>query len=232
MVAQAARRADDDMGALVEQGGLAARVHAADAGDDAGIGVLVEPSKLTLHLQRQFARRRDDQRERLAGAAEGLRLAEQGRTDGEAIGDSLAGAGLRRDEQVAAGGGLLQHGALHRRGFGIVAFGERARERRTRGQEGHGTEGLGLRRGIGMTAQDVGDGRKAQPSIAGLIAQKPTKRNRGGNRSLKGYALRSDRAVIPDDPRPRRAPESIFERCIPGWISRLSFAHPEMTERA
>jgi hypothetical protein len=43
MVAQAAGRADDDMRALVEQGGLAARVHAADAGDDPRIGLLVEP---------------------------------------------------------------------------------------------------------------------------------------------------------------------------------------------
>jgi hypothetical protein len=95
MVAQAAGRADDDMGALIEQRGLAARVHAADAGDDAGIGVFVEPGELALDLQRQFARRRDDQRQRLAGAAEGFGLAEQGRGDGEPIGDSLAGAGLR-----------------------------------------------------------------------------------------------------------------------------------------
>ena len=100
------------------------------------------------------------------------------------------------------------------RAFGsdALAAGERARERRTRGQEGHGTEGLGLRRGIGMTAQDVGDGRRAQPSIAGLIAQMATERNRDGNRTLKGYAPRSKCAVIPDKPRSGADPGSIPER--------------------
>ena len=56
-----------------------------------------------MDLQRQLAGRRDDQRQRLAGGLEALGVAEQGRGHGEAEGDGLAGAGLRGDEQVAAG---------------------------------------------------------------------------------------------------------------------------------
>jgi hypothetical protein len=94
MVAQASRRADHDMGAFVEECRLAARIHAADAGDDPGIGVLVEPGQLALHLQRKLPRRRDDQRQRLSGPAEGFGLAKQRAADGEPVGDGLAGAGL------------------------------------------------------------------------------------------------------------------------------------------
>ncbi len=145
MIAQAAGRADDEMGALVEQGGLAARIHAADAGDDAGIGVLVEPGEFALNLQGQFARRRDDQGERLAGSRKHLGFAQQRARDGEPIGDGLARAGLRGDEQVAARGVLLQHGVLHRRRIGIIAFGQRTRERRAGWKKGHGMSGLGVR---------------------------------------------------------------------------------------
>ena len=70
MVAQPAGRADHDMGALASSAALAARIHAADAGDDARAGMLIEPGQFALHLQRQFARRRDDQRQRLRGAAQ------------------------------------------------------------------------------------------------------------------------------------------------------------------
>ena len=67
MVAQAPRRAHDDMDARLQGAALALRVHAADAGADARAGMAIEPGQLALDLQRQFARRRDDERERRAG---------------------------------------------------------------------------------------------------------------------------------------------------------------------
>ena len=115
MVAQPAGRADDDMGARGELALLAARIHAADAGDDPRIGILIEPGELAMHLQGEFAGRRDDQRQRRGGALEPLGVVEQIRGDGEPVGDGLAGTGLRRDQQIATGGGVRQHGGLHRR---------------------------------------------------------------------------------------------------------------------
>ena len=144
MVAQAPGRPDDDMRALLEQHRLAARIHAADAGDHARACLGIEPGQFALHLQGEFARRRDDQRQRLLGAAELLGTVQQGLADGEPVGDGLARAGLRGDQQVAPARALFQHGALHRRGFGIIAVGERARERRAREGKGH-AEGLVLR---------------------------------------------------------------------------------------
>ena len=54
-----------------------ARIHAADAGDDARTGILIEPGEFALHLQGQLAGRRDDQRQRRAGTLEPLGIAEQ-----------------------------------------------------------------------------------------------------------------------------------------------------------
>ena len=65
VVAQAAGRADDDVAAIGERALLAAHVHAADAGGDARAGRAVEPDQLAVDLQRQFAGRRDDQRQGL-----------------------------------------------------------------------------------------------------------------------------------------------------------------------
>ena len=77
MIAQPSRRADHDVGAARQLAALAARIHAADAGDHARAGVVIEPGQLALHLQRQFAGRRDDQRQRRAGRAEGLGAVQQ-----------------------------------------------------------------------------------------------------------------------------------------------------------
>ena len=77
MVAQAARRADDHVAALGERARLAADVHAADAGDDAGAGRRIEPCELALHLQGELARRRDHQGQRRGRRAEALGLAQQ-----------------------------------------------------------------------------------------------------------------------------------------------------------
>ena len=129
MVAQAARRADDDMGALGESPALAARVHAADAGDDARSGLGIEPFELALDLKREFARRGDDEGQRRAGRIEPLGIAEERFGEGEAIGDGLAGTGLGRDEEVAALGRRLDHGTLDGGRVFVVAGLERSDER-------------------------------------------------------------------------------------------------------
>ena len=137
MIAQAARRADDDMGAALKRAALGLRIHAADAGDDLGAGELVEPGQLALDLQRQFAGRRHDQRQRRAGRAHPLFVAEQGFAKRQAKGDGLAGAGLGRDQKVAADGFGRQHSRLHGGGFGIVLLRQRAGERRGRRRKCH-----------------------------------------------------------------------------------------------
>ena len=63
MIAEPPRRADHDMRARGQLALLAARVHAADAGNDARIGMLIEPGEFAMDLKREFARRRDDQRQ-------------------------------------------------------------------------------------------------------------------------------------------------------------------------
>ena len=77
MVAQPSGRADHDVGARGELALLAARIHAADAGNHARIGILVEPGEFAMHLHRQFARRRDDQRQGRGGPPEPLGTAQQ-----------------------------------------------------------------------------------------------------------------------------------------------------------
>ncbi len=94
MVAQAAGRAHHDMDAVFQHAALAARVHAADAGDDARAGVLIEPAQFALHLERQFAGRGNDEALRRAGRAEEFRFPEQRLGHGEAEGHRLAGTGL------------------------------------------------------------------------------------------------------------------------------------------
>ena len=137
MIAQPARRADHDVGAGRKLALFAARIHAADAGNHARIGVLIEPGEFAVDLKRQFARRRDDQRQRCAGPLEPLGIAEQFGGNRQAIGDGLAGAGLRRHQQIAAGGVIGQHGGLHRRQGIEIALGQSSGERRTCGQGCH-----------------------------------------------------------------------------------------------
>ena len=138
MVAQTARRADDDMGALVQRLALLRGVHAADAGGDARAGLAIEPDQLAADLQRQFAGRRDDEGERRAGAIGAAILAQQLGRHGEAEGDGLARSGLRRDQQIAAFGIGFEHGGLHGRGRGIATGGQRFAEKRRECFKVHG----------------------------------------------------------------------------------------------
>ena len=138
MIAQPPRRADHDMGARGELALFAARVHAADAGNHPRIGILIEPGEFAMDLQRKLARRRHDQRQRRAGPLEPLGAAEQFMGNRQPIGDGLAGAGLRRDQQVAAGSIIGEDGGLHRRQGIEIALGQSSGERRTGGQGCHG----------------------------------------------------------------------------------------------
>ena len=130
MIAEPAGRADHDVGAGGEFALLAARIHAADAGDDARIGMAVEPGQFAMDLQRELARRCHDQRQRCAGLLEPLGIAEQVLRDRQAIGDGLAGAGLRGNQQIAAVGGIRQHGGLHLRQPVEIALRQSSGERR------------------------------------------------------------------------------------------------------
>ena len=137
MIAQPARRADHDMSARGELALLAARVHAADAGNHARIGILIKPCEFALHLQRKFARRRDDQRQRCGGPREPLGAAEKIPGNGQAVSDGFAGAGLRRNQQVAVKRRRRKHGGLNGRELIVVALRQGASERRACGRECH-----------------------------------------------------------------------------------------------
>ena len=112
MVAQAARRADDDRARRCDSARrsfIASMPPTQVAIRAPGLGV--EPVELARDLQRQFAGRRDDQRRR---AERELRLARSSSSSaghGEAEGDGLARAGPRRNDQVAARGLGLEHRA-------------------------------------------------------------------------------------------------------------------------
>src|SRR3546814_3541036 len=95
------RRADDDLHALSERAAFLAGVHAADAGGDARAGLGIEPAEFAADLKREFARRRDDQRERRGRKGQAAVL-DQLVGHREAEGDGLARAGLCRDEKIAA----------------------------------------------------------------------------------------------------------------------------------
>ena len=130
MVAQAAGRSHDDVRALAQRAALLRGVHAADAGGDAGAGLAVEPDQLAADLERELAGRGDDQSERLADIGHLAIGLDQLRRHGEAEGDGLAGAGLRRDDEVAPFSFRLQHGGLDGGGRGIAAGGKGFAEHR------------------------------------------------------------------------------------------------------
>ena len=147
MVAQAPRRTNDDVCAGNQLTRFRARVHAADAGDDARAGFGVEPLQFPLHLHGEFTRRRDDQRQRLGSTAEFFIIAEQRLGEREAERDGLAGSGLGGDEEIAVGGIVFQNRQLNGRRHGVVAAGKRARQRGMCGRERHGDDRLFKRSG-------------------------------------------------------------------------------------
>ena len=136
MVAQPPRRADDDLRALLEGAPFGALVHAADAGGDARAGIVVEPLQFSRDLQRQFARRRDDEAERRLCLRHHFAGAHQVRAHGEAESHGLAGACLGGDQNVTVFGVGAQHGGLNRGRGLVMALGERPRQLRRGFEEG------------------------------------------------------------------------------------------------
>ncbi|MCY1230981.1 hypothetical protein D9M72_434170 [compost metagenome] len=130
MVAKTSGRVDDDVSAAFQRPLLGTHVHAANTGSDGRAGLFVEPFELALHLQRQFARRGDRQRQRCAGRAEAALVTQQGRCERKAEGDRLAGTGLRRDQRVPVGELRVAHRLLNRRQFVVTAFCQRLGDRR------------------------------------------------------------------------------------------------------
>jgi hypothetical protein len=120
-------------------------------GRDPGTGLAVQPDKLTADLQRQFAGRRDHQGKRRAGGRQRMRLVQQLSGHGEPEGDGLAGAGLRRDDQVSGGLGL-EHLGLDGGGLGIAAGGQSLGKQRRECGERHripnGTETVRGKRNV------------------------------------------------------------------------------------
>ena len=144
MVAQSPGRADHDMRAGRQLALFGAGIHAADAGDDTPIGVLIEPRQFALHLQGKLAGRRDDQGQWCGSPLESFTAIEQVFGDRQPIGDGFAGPGLRRNQQVATGGLVRQYGSLHcGRGI-VVALGESPRKRRACSGECHEMADPGL----------------------------------------------------------------------------------------
>ncbi|MEY9666352.1 hypothetical protein ABIE80_005060 [Bradyrhizobium diazoefficiens] len=135
MIAQPARRADDDVRAGRQLALLAPRIHAADTGDDAPVSMLVQPGQFALNLQGKLAGRRHDQGERRARPLEPLDAIKQILGQGQSVSEGLAGAGLGRDQEVAACGLLGEHGELNGGRTVVVALGQSSGERRTHSRE-------------------------------------------------------------------------------------------------
>ena len=90
MVAETARRADDDVATPLQGAPLGPRVHPADAGQDRRPGSGVEPGQLAGHLEGQLPCRRDDQGGGRPRLAEAFSETQEGGGHGEAKGDGLA----------------------------------------------------------------------------------------------------------------------------------------------
>ena len=140
VVTQPARCAHDDVRAVVQGPPLAARVHAADTRGDARAGRGEEPFQLAADLQRQFARRRDYQRQRPAGSGQAFAVAQHHIGEGQPEGDGLARSRLGRHDQIAAGGLGFQHGGLHGGRDGIAARGQRVAKQRREFRKRHGRQ--------------------------------------------------------------------------------------------
>ena len=131
VIAQPPRGADDNMRAMVQRAAFLAGVHAAHAADDPRAGFGVEPGQFAADLEREFAGRRDHQRERSLGEQRQCAIDQQFIADRKSKRDSLARAGLRRNNQIAAARALFDHGGLNRGKGSIAMRGERFGKKRS-----------------------------------------------------------------------------------------------------
>ena len=154
MVAQPAGGADHDVCAHEQQSRFRFRIHATDAGDDLRTGLSIEPDEFAVHLHRELPRRRHDQCQWGSRTLELLGGPEQRFSERQAERHGLAGAGLRRHEQIATDRALGQNRELNVGRCRVLACGQRARERGMRGRKGHGCV-LGARAAAGPAEADL-----------------------------------------------------------------------------
>ena len=139
MVAQASGCTHHDMRAAAQCTALLAGVHAADAGRHARAVLVIEPGEFAAYLQRQFARRCDNQRQRRGRGGQVPVAIQQVGGHREAEGHGLARPGLGGNDQVAAMGVGFEHGSLDGCGSGVTAFGQGIAKKRRKFGKGHGS---------------------------------------------------------------------------------------------
>jgi hypothetical protein len=113
VIAQSAGRPDHDVSARCKLALFTARIHAADAGDDVPIRILIKPSELAMDLQGEFTRWRDDQGKRCGSSLKPLGPVQKILCNCQAVSDGLARPGLGRNEKVAVDSFFRKHGDLN-----------------------------------------------------------------------------------------------------------------------
>jgi hypothetical protein len=126
VIAQSAGRPDYDVSARGKLALFAARIHAADAGDEAPIRVLIKPCEFAMDLQGEFARWRDDQGKRCCRPLKPLDSAQKILCNRQPISDGLARAGLGRTEKIAVDSFVRKRDDLNRGRPIVAALGSRA----------------------------------------------------------------------------------------------------------
>ena len=124
MVAQAARRTNNNGWAGTKRAAFFARIHSAHTGCNAQAGLFIEPAEFAADLQGQFACRRDDERQWAFGQRCPANLSEQFGRKCQSKRDRFARAGLRRNDQVASRGIGCDGSGLNRGGCRIAALGQ------------------------------------------------------------------------------------------------------------
>ena len=129
VVAQSARRANNDMSTARQCPPLVPHVHTADTGRNQRAGLGIKPAQLAHDLKGQFAGWRHDQRQWRLGAGEMCFRSQKRGCQSQPEADSLARSGLRRHQQISHCQFRVGYGLLHRGQCIIAAFGKRLRER-------------------------------------------------------------------------------------------------------
>lgn len=138
VIEQATRRGDDDIGATLEFLLLRADRDAAEEGGDAQVRWQTVGRQRLVNLERELARRHEHQAARLTHPGRTAAADQQAIDHRQAERGSLAGAGLRACQQIAAAEDDGDRRELNRRRRGVAEPGERVRER---GREPESDEG-------------------------------------------------------------------------------------------
>ncbi len=102
VVAQAARRADDDMASPLQRAALGTDIHATNAGCNPRAGIGIKPFQFTAHLKCKFARRRDNHGKWRTRITEAQFVFENGVGHGKAKSHRLARPRLGRHKKIGS----------------------------------------------------------------------------------------------------------------------------------